>query len=113
MPRALVVAARQPDFSSLLEAAGYDVIVQTKPLDAEPAHADVAVVFRGRLIGRNQAAALAAAGVPVVEVFTATPTARSSGNWIRVSNRVTKSDLVQIVHALADSGVGARPAATR
>jgi hypothetical protein len=38
----------------------------------------------------------------VVEVFTATPTARSSAGWIRVSNRVSKSDLVQIVHALAD-----------
>jgi hypothetical protein len=111
MPKALVVAARQPDFSSLLEAAGYDVVVQTKPHDGNPVDADVAVVFRGRLIGRNQAAALAAAGVPVVEVFTATPTARSSGSWIRVSNRVTKSDLVQIVHALADGG--ARPEARR
>src|ERR671929_2104500 len=75
MPRALVVAARQPEFSSLLEAAGYDVIVQTRPVDGA-FDADVAVVFRGRLIGRGQAAALAAAGVPVVEVFTATPTAR-------------------------------------
>jgi hypothetical protein len=104
MPRALVVAARQPDFSSLLEAAGYEVVVQTKPLDGEPIEADVAVVFRGRLIGRNQAATLSQAGVPVVEVYTAMPTARSSGSWIRVSNRVTKSDLVQIVHALADPG---------
>ena len=103
MPRALVVAARQPDFSSLLEASGYDVVVQTRPLDREAIDADVAVVFRGRLIGRNQAAALSAAGVPVVEVFTATPTTRSSSSWIRVSNRVSKSDLVQIVHALADS----------
>jgi hypothetical protein len=102
MPRALVVAARQPDFSSQLEAAGYDVVVQTRPLDGEPVEADVAVVFRGRLIGRNQAAELAAAGVPVVEVFTAMPTTRSKANWIRVSNRVSKSDLVQIVHALAD-----------
>src|SRR5919204_5127610 len=110
MPRALVIAARQPEFSSLLEASGFDVEVRTRPLDGE-VDADVAVVFRGRLIGRNQAAALASAGVPVVEVFTATPTARSSGSWIRVSNRVTKSDLVQIVHALADGG--ARPAATQ
>jgi hypothetical protein len=111
MLKALVVAARQPDFSSLLEAAGYQVVVQTKPLDGEPVDADVAIVFRGRLIGRNQAASIAAAGVPVVEVFTATPTARSTGNWVRVSNRVTKSDLVQIVHALADGG--AKPAATQ
>jgi hypothetical protein len=112
MPKALVVAARQPEFSSLLEAAGYDVVVQTRPLERK-VQADVAVVFRGRLIGRNQAAALAAAGVPVVEVFTATPTARSSAGWIRVSNRVSKSDLVQIVHALADrGGDGIRPEAT-
>jgi hypothetical protein len=103
MARALVVAARQPDFSSLLEAAGYEVVVQTRPLDGETIDADVAVVFRGRLIGRNQAATLSASGVPVVEVFTATPTTRSSAGWIRVSNRVSKSDLVQIVHALADS----------
>jgi len=108
MPRALVVAARQPEFSGLLQAAGYEVVVQTRPLDSE-VEADVAVVFRGRLIGRNQAAGLAAAGVPVVEVFTATPTARSSAGWIRVSNRVSKSDLVQIVHALADRGDGVRP----
>ena len=40
MPRALVVAARQPDFSSLLESAGYDVVVQTRPLDGEPVDAD-------------------------------------------------------------------------
>jgi hypothetical protein len=102
VPRALLVAARQPDFSSLLEQAGYEVVVQTRPLDGEPIEADVAVVFRGRLIGRNQAAMVAAAGVPVVEVFTATPTTRSTAGWIRVSNRVSKSDLVQIVHALAD-----------
>src|SRR5919109_4250753 len=98
MPRALVVAARQPEFSSLLEAAGYDVVVQTRPLDGGPLDggpldADVAVVFRGRLIGRNQAATLSAAGVPVVEVLTATPTSRSTASWIRVSNRISKSDL--------------------
>jgi hypothetical protein len=104
MPRALVVAARQPDFSSMLEEAGYDVVVQTRPLGNGSVDVDVAVVFRGRLIGRNQAAMLSAAGVPVIEVFTATPTTRSSANWIRVSNRVSKSDLVQIVHALADGG---------
>ena len=103
MAKALVLAARQPEFSSLLEAAGYEVLVRTRPLDGEHVDADVAVVFRGRLIGRNQAAAISAAGVPVVEVMTATPTARSTARWIRVSNRIAKSDLVQIVHALADS----------
>src|SRR6266700_147082 len=106
MPRALVLAARQPEFSSMLEAAGFQVEVRTRPLDAG-VDADVAVVFRGRLIGRNQAATLSAAGVPVVEVLTATPTTRSSPSWIRVSNRVSKSDLVQIVHALSSRGGGA------
>ena len=52
MPRALVLAARQPEFSSLLEEAGFDVVVRTRPLDGE-IDADVAVVFRGRLIGRR------------------------------------------------------------
>ena len=102
MPRALVIAARQPEFSSLLEDAGFDVEVRTRPLDGE-VQADVAVVFRGRLIGRNQAALLSAAGIPVVEVLTASPTARSTSRWVRVSNRIAKSDLVQIVHALADA----------
>ena len=111
MPRALVLAARQPDFSSLLETAGFDVEVRTRPLNAGgPPDADVAIVFRGRLIGRNQAATLAQHGIPVVEVLTATPTTPSTGRWVKVSNRIAKSDLVQIVHALADAG---RPDATR
>src|SRR5262249_596253 len=108
MPRALVVAARQPDFGGLLEAAGYSVEVRTRPLGDLAVDADVAIVFRGRLIGRNQAAVLSAAGVPVVEVMTATPTARSTAGWIRVSNRIVKSDLVQIVHSLADRWAGAQ-----
>jgi hypothetical protein len=108
MPRALVIAARQPDFSGMLESAGYDVVVQTRPLDGDSLDADVAIVFRGRLIGRNQAATLSAAGVPVVEVLTATPTSRSTAGWVRVSNRISKSDLVQIVHALADRRAGAQ-----
>src|SRR5204863_6614213 len=103
MPRALVLAARQPEFSSLLEASGFDVEVRTRPLDAQ-VDADVAVVFRGRLIGRNQAAVLSAAGIPVVEVLTASPTSRSTSRWIGVSNRIAKSDLVQLVYALADTG---------
>jgi len=103
MPRALVIAARQPEFSSLLEDAGFDVEIRTRPLNGDPVDADVAVVFRGRLIGRNQAATLSANGVPVVEVLTVPPTSQSTARWVRVSNRIAKSDLVQIVHALADA----------
>ncbi len=102
MPKALVLAARQPDFAGLLEDAGFDVELRTRPLDGEPLDADVAVVFRGRLIGRNQAATLAAGGIPVVEVLTGPPTGPSRAGWIRLSNRIAKPDLVQIVHALAD-----------
>src|SRR5919109_1697806 len=104
MPKALVLAARQPEFSSLLEAAGFDVEVRTRPLSDGEVSADVAIVFRGRLIGRNQAATLAQLGIPVVEVLTATPTTPSTSRWVKVSNRIAKSDLVQIVHALADAG---------
>ena len=107
MAKALVLAARQPEFTSLLEAAGYEVEVRTRPLTQDgPLQADVAVVFRGRLIGRNQAATLAQHGIPVVEVLTATPTTPSTARWVKVSNRMAKSDLVQIVHALADARTG-------
>jgi hypothetical protein len=104
MAKALVLAARQPEFSSLLEHAGFEVEVRTRPLSDGEVSADVAIVFRGRLIGRNQAATLAQQGIPVVEVLTATPTTPSTSRWVRVSNRIAKSDLVQIVHALADAG---------
>src|SRR3954453_18850824 len=107
MPRALVIAARQPEFSSLLEEAGFDVEVRTRPLNGDDVDADVAVVFRGRLIGRQQALTLSQQGVPVVEVMTVPPTSASTARWVRVSNRIAKSDLVQIVHALADVGRGA------
>ena len=102
MPRALVIAARQPEFTRLLEAEGFQVEVRTRPLDGGSAAADVAVVFRGRLIGRAQAAQLAAAGIPVVEVLTSPPTSPSTGRWVKLSNRIAKPDLVQVVHALAD-----------
>jgi hypothetical protein len=101
LPRALVIAARQPEFSRLLEEAGFDVEVRTRPLDGNPARADVAIVFRGRLIGRQQAAQLAESGIPVVEVLTSPPTSPSTRTWVRLSNRIAKPDLVQIVHALA------------
>ncbi len=101
MPRALVIAARQPEFARLLEEAGFDVELRTRPLDGRPVDADVAIVFRGRLIGRAQAAQLAQAGVPVVEVLTAPPTTSSTRAWVKLSNRIAKPDLVQVVHALA------------
>jgi hypothetical protein len=69
--------------------------------DPGEAEADVAVVFRGRLIGRTQAPSLVDRGIPVVEVLTVEPPSISTSDWIRVSNRVAKPDLAQIVHALA------------
>ncbi len=104
MPRALVIAARQPEFSRLLEEAGFEVELRTRPLNGEQLVAevaDVAVVFRGRLIGRTQAPLLLDAGIPVVEVLTSPPTTPSTRRWIKVSNRIGKPDLVQVVHALA------------
>jgi hypothetical protein len=101
VPRALVIAARQPDFARLLEEAGFEVELRTRPLDGRPGDADVAVVFRGRLIGRAQAARLHEAGVPVVEVLTSPPTSPSTRRWVKLSNRIAKPDLVQVVHALA------------
>jgi hypothetical protein len=98
--RILVLAARQPEFVSLLQQAGYDVDVRTRPLGDADVEADAAVVFRGRLLGRNQAAILNGRGVPVVEVLTVEPPSPSSDDWVRLSNRVPKSDLVQIVHAV-------------
>ena len=101
--RVLILAARQPDFAALLAEDGFEVDIRTRPLaDGDGADVDLAVVFRGRLIGRNQAASLVERGIPVVEVLTVEPPSSSSANWIRLSNRVTKSDLAQVVHALAD-----------
>src|SRR5581483_908844 len=102
MPRALVIAARQPEFTRLLEEEGFEVEVHTRPLDANVGKADVAVVFRGRLIGRGQAAQLARANIPVVEVLTSPPTSPSTRSWVKLSNRIAKPDLVQVVHALAE-----------
>lgn len=107
--RVLVIAARQPDFAELLEEDGFEVELRTRPLAPdETPEADVAVVFRGRLIGRSQAPGLVERGIPVVEVLTVDPPGSSTADWIRLSNRIAKSDLVQVVHAVAD---GARAAA--
>jgi hypothetical protein len=101
--RVLLLAARQPDFTELLEHAGFDVRARTRPLaDDEPVDADVAVVFRGRMIGRNQAVTLSRRGIPVIEVLTVEPPSASTAGWIRLSNRIAKSDLVQVVQAVAD-----------
>ena len=102
MPRILLLAARQPELAELLEDAGYEVELRNRPLDGEVLDWDVAVVFRGRLIGRAQAAQLSEAGVPVVEILTGPPTSSSKAAWIRLSSRIAKPDLVQIVHSLAD-----------
>ncbi|HEX2045749.1 MAG TPA: hypothetical protein VHF23_08995 [Gaiellaceae bacterium] len=112
--RILVLAARQPEFAALLENAGYDVDVRSRPVTGENVDADVAVVFRGRLIGRQQAATLTGRGIPVVEVLTVEPPGASRADWVRLSNRVPKSDLVQVVHAVASwarSRVGAAASA--
>jgi hypothetical protein len=101
--RVLLLAARQPALISELEAAGFHVDARNKPLDeGERVATDLAIVFRGRLIGRNQAHLLAKRGVPVIEVHSAEPQTPSTGSWIRLSNRIAKSDLVQLVRALVD-----------
>jgi hypothetical protein len=100
--RVLLLAARQPELTALLEDAGFEVDAYRRPFDGEAPEADVAVVFRGRLIGRSQASVLNARGIPVIEVLTSEPTSASTGEWLRLSNRIHKSDLVQIVRSLAD-----------
>jgi hypothetical protein len=100
--RILLLAARQPELTALLEEAGFAVEPRRRPLDGDVPPADVAVVFRGRLIGRNQAANLNKRGVPVIEVFTSEPMSPSTSTWLRLSSRINKTDLVQIVRTLAD-----------
>lgn len=109
--RVLLVAARQPDLLGLLEEAGFSVEARRHPNGDYP-DADVAVVFRGRMIGRNQAAALAERGTPVIEVMTSEPTGASTGGWLKLSNRMHKSDLVQVVRAVADWANGGSHART-
>jgi hypothetical protein len=101
--RVLVLAARQPVLVSELEAAGFHVDSRTQPLaTGDRVAADLAIVCRGRLIGRNQAHLISKRGVPVIEVHTAEPQTPSTAGWLRVSNRMPKADLVQVVRALAD-----------
>jgi hypothetical protein len=99
--RVLLLAARQPDLRGLLEEAGFAVEAQRRPPQSLP-DVDLAVVFRGRLIGRNQAANLHQRGIPVVEVLTSEPTTPSTADWLRLSNRISKPDLVQVLRAVAD-----------
>ena len=112
-PKVLVVAARQPALVELLEEAGFAVDARTRPV-REAVDADVAVVFRGRLIGRSQASSLAEQGIRVIEILTVDPPSPSTSGWLRLSNRITKSDLVQIVRAVAHwTREGAEVAATQ
>jgi hypothetical protein len=99
----LLLAARQPEVNDLLEDAGFIVDARRGPLRGDVPDADLAVVFRGRLIGRDQALALTHMGVPVIEVLTSEPTSPSTHGWLRLSNRIPKSDLVQIVRSIADA----------
>jgi hypothetical protein len=101
--RILLLAARQPELTSLLEDAGFDVEPRRQPLNGDIPEADVGVVFRGRVLGRNQAATLHRAGIPVVEVLTAEPQSPSTHDWLRISNRVPKPDLVQIIRSISDA----------
>jgi hypothetical protein len=101
--RVLLLAARQPELEGLLQDAGFEVESRRSPLDGDRPDADVAIVFRGRLLGRKQAALLHERGVPVIEVLTSEPTAPSTRAWLRLSNRISKSDLLQIVRSVADS----------
>ena len=101
--RVLLLAARQPELQGLLQEAGFDVESRRRPLDGDRPEADVAIVFRGRMLGRNQAALLHQHGVRVIEILNSEPTAPSTRDWLRLSNRVSKSDLLQIVRSVADS----------
>jgi hypothetical protein len=110
--RILLLAARQPDLRSLLEEAGFTVDAQRHPPRDGFPDVDLAIVFRGRLIGRNQASTLYERGIPVVEILTSEPTTASTAGWLRLSNRISKPDLVQVVRAVAAwaDGDGASPA---
>jgi hypothetical protein len=100
--RVFLLAARQPELEARLQEAGFEVDARRRPLEDGVPEAAVAIVFRGRLLGRNQATLIHRKGIPVIEVLTSEPTTPSSRTWLRLSNRVPKSDLVQIVRSVAD-----------
>lgn len=100
--RVFLLASRQGELEALLDDAGFEVDTRRRPLDDGVPPADVAIVFRGRLLGRNQATLIHRHGIPVIEVFTSEPTAPSTRKWLRLSNRVPKSDIVQIARSVAD-----------
>jgi hypothetical protein len=100
--RVFLLAARQRELEALLDDAGFEVDARRRPLDDGVPPADVAIVFRGRLLGRNQATLIHRRGIPVIEVLTSEPTTPSTRKWLRLSNRVPKSDIVQIVRSVAD-----------
>jgi hypothetical protein len=100
--RVFLLAARQRELEALLDDAGFEVDARRQPLDDSVPPADVAIVFRGRLLGRNQATLIHRHGIPVIEVLTSEPTTPSTRGWLRLSNRVPKSDIVQIVRSVAD-----------
>jgi len=106
--RVFLLAARQSDLRGLLEEAGFTVEAQRQPPRDGAPDADLAIVFRGRLIGRHQAVALHKRGIPVVEVLTSEPTTPSTAGWLRLSNRISKPDLVQVIRAVADWADGDR-----
>jgi hypothetical protein len=110
--RILLLAARQPALEALLEDAGFDVDSLPRLPDDDLPDAQVALVFRGRLIGRNQAARLRDEGRRVIEVFTSEPTTPSTRDWLRLSNRISKTDLVQIVRSVADDDKVGEPGET-
>jgi hypothetical protein len=100
--KVLLLAARQPEVNALLEEAGFAVDARRTPLGGEVLEPDLAIVFRGRLIGREQAATLNGQGIPVIEIFTSEPTSPSTHTWLRLSNRISKTDLVQIARSITD-----------
>jgi hypothetical protein len=101
--RVFLLAARQSELEALLHDAGFEVDARRQPLGDSVPSADVAIVFRGRLLGRNQATLIHRHGIRVIEVLTSEPTTPSTSRWLRLSNRVPKSDIVQIARSVADA----------
>ncbi len=90
-----------PSSSSLLEQAGYSVDARSRPLESADVEADVAVVFRGRLLGREPRRRFSESRHPGDRGADLRSAERFRADWVRLSNRVPKPDLVQVVHAVA------------